>query len=234
MDTPKEIIEKLRKLLRLGESSNMHEAELAMQRAQEIATKWRISLSELSETEQNAEAYTREDRRRKRTFHQRFVDWIVRKHFNVHVILKGDGGVWYVGKPSDIEFAKFVNDYLCAEFPRQWGFFRKTCGAAHMHTFFHGMWKGLDEKLTEARKATEAREFIGRPDAANKYALVVVSDQRALASAVHGFFPRLGRGGRGNLYTNNAASFAGGHAAGRNVNISRPLGGGRAPIASLR
>jgi hypothetical protein len=234
MDTPKEIIEKLRKLLRLGESSNLHEAELAMQRAQEIATKYRISLSELSESEQNAESYTREDLRRKRTFHQRFVDWIVRKHFNVHVILKSDGGVWYVGKTSDIEFAKFVNDYLCAEFPRQWGFFRKTCDDAHMHTFFHGMWKGLDEKLTEARKATETREFIGRPDAANNYALVVVDQERALAVAVKTFFPRLGSAGRGNLYTNNAASFAGGHAAGRNVNINRPIGGGRAPVARLR
>lgn len=234
MDTPKEIIEKLRKLLRLGESSNMHEAELAMQRAQEIATKWRISLSELSESEQNAESYTREDIRRKRTFHQRFIDWIVRKHFNVHVILKGDGGVWYVGKPSDIEFAKFVNDYLCAEFPRQWGFFRKTIPGAHMHTFFHGMWKGLDEKLTEARKATEAREFFGRPEAANKYALVVVDRQRALGQAVRGFFPRLGSAGRGTLYNNNAASFAGGHAAGRAVNISRPIGGERGPVARLR
>jgi hypothetical protein len=235
MDTPKEIIEKLRKLLRLGESSNIHEAELAMQRAQELATKWKISLAELSEADQAPEDFVREDVRfQKRTFHQRFIDRIINKHFNVSVVFRSSGlGVWYIGKPSDIAFARFVNDYLAGEFPHQYTLFRKTCpDVAHRHTFFWGMYRGLDEKLTEARKATERREFVGRPDAESRYQIVVINerDQRKLALAK--FFPKLGKS-RQNVHMNNAASFHAGQTAGRNVNIARPIGGGRAAAPRL-
>ena len=48
MSTPVEILEKLRKLLRLARSSNPHEAALAMAKAMALAAEHRIALDQVN------------------------------------------------------------------------------------------------------------------------------------------------------------------------------------------
>jgi hypothetical protein len=47
MNTP-EILDKIKKLLRLGQSPNRHEAELAVQRAFELAARHQIDIENIS------------------------------------------------------------------------------------------------------------------------------------------------------------------------------------------
>lgn len=238
MQTPQQVIEKLQKLLRLSESANRHEAELAMARAQEIAIKYKIELASVSAADQPAEAFERESIERKATFQQKFVDWIVRKHFNIHLVHAAgqrSKRVWYIGKPTDIAFAKYVYDFLNAEFPRLWTKHQRDtrCGQGERITYFYGLYQGLDAKLTEARKRAESEGLNGNADLANRYALAVVRDEEGLKRAVGIYFPDLSKARASRINVQSSGTFQAGRAAGGNININRPIAG-RAGMQSLR
>ena len=218
MQTPQQVIEKLQKLLRLSESANRHEAELAMARAQEIAVKYKIELASVSKHDQPGESFERRDIERKATFQQKFIDWIVRKHFNISLVHAAGGKgrrVWYIGKPTDIAFAQYVYGFLDVEFPRLWSKHQREtgCGQGDRVTYFYGLYQGLDAKLTEAKKRAESEGLKGNADLANKYALAVVRDEEGLKRAIVSFFPSLGKGSRSRINVHSTGAFEAGRAA---------------------
>jgi hypothetical protein len=239
MQTPNEVIEKLRKLLRLAtdKAATQGEAEAAMQKAQELALRYKIELAGIEHAERPAEEYTQETQARKKTFQAKYVEWIVRKHFNVTMVYGSGGELFVIGKLTDIAFAKWVMEFLEGEFPRLWTAYQREtqCGQGARVNYFYGVYQGLDAKLTENKQRVEGEAMIeaqmeGRGDLAGKYQLAVVADQKALAAAVHRFHPKLRFSGRSTINIRHESAIAAGQRAGRNININRPIGG-RGPSA---
>lgn len=242
MQTPQEIIEKLRKLLRLAtdKAATQGEAEAAMQKAQELALRYKVELAGIDHAERPAEEYTQDVQKRRKTFQAKYVEWIVRKHFNVSMVYGSDGALFVIGKPTDITFAKWVMEFLEGEFPRLWIAYQRAegCGQGARVNYFYGVYLGLDAKLTENKQRVEGEAIIeaelnGDKRIAANYQLAVVNDQRALAAAVSKLHPKLRFSGRSTINIRHGDAIAAGRSAGRNININRPLGD-RAVAPKLR
>lgn len=183
METPENILEKIRALLRLAQSDNPHEAALAMERAHAIAAKHQVEIASLP-PEDDLHAllgkYVLVPTRLA-------LEWkealnLVNQYFNVDVTLMvGCGRCLVVGTALDIELAEYVMTYLvraCRQCLTQWKARekearRKTSGqkvAAFVQGFFNAMrWKlyvqqkqqkadhaGLELALSDGIKAREA------------------------------------------------------------------------------
>lgn len=243
MQTPQEIIEKLRKLLRLAtdKAATQGEAEAAMQKAQELALRYKVELAGLEHAERPAEEYTEDRQQRRKTFQAKYVEWIVRKHFNVSMVYGAGGQLFVIGKRTDIEFAKWVTEFLEGEFPRLWQSYQREtrCNQGARVNYFYGVYTGLDAKLTENKQRVEGEAIIeaemnGDRRIAANYQLAVVSDQKALAAAMKRFHPNLKFSGRSTINIRHESAIAAGQRAGRNININRPLGGGAGAAGRLR
>lgn len=204
-----------------------------MQKAQELALRHKVELAGIEHAERPAEEYTQDRQSRRKTFQAKYVEWVVRKHFNVSMVLGANGELFIIGKRTDLEFAKWVMEYLEGEFPRLWTAYQKEtrCGQGARVNYFYGVYIGLDAKLTENRQRVEGEAIIeaemnGDRRIAANYQLAVVNEKKALASAVHRFHPNV-RAGRGSsVNVRHQSAIQAGQAAGRSININRPLGGG--------
>ena len=106
------VIERIKKLLRLGRSPNQHEAELAMQRAFELAEKYRIEVESLDPDDREAAvvhewflAGARMSFLKKRALS------IVQSFFHVDVCTSLPRVV-FVGRSTDITIAHYVWEFL--------------------------------------------------------------------------------------------------------------------------
>lgn len=161
MNAPAEILEKLKKLLRLARSSNPHEAALAMEKAMAMAAEHRVSLDQVNPdheaprfTHRNADEHFR----RLPAEHQ-FAGMIVNRFFRVRSIYctvcrAGRDGwpqrrevVTLVGTETDVEIAFYVLGFLVHHFRFCWRHHRGRC--RNRAAFMRGMFVGLYHKLQE-------------------------------------------------------------------------------------
>lgn len=162
MNTTAEILEKLRKLLRLARSSNAHEAALAMQKAMELAAEHRISLDQVNPDHQAPRFTHREDADHfTRLPHEhQFAGMIVQRFFRVKTICRTvcrpGRDDWpqrrevlaLVGTETDVEIGLYVVGFLVHHFRFCWRHHRGRC--RNRAAFMRGMFAGLYQKLKEA------------------------------------------------------------------------------------
>jgi hypothetical protein len=250
METSSQVIEKLRKLLRLSESANEHESALALQRAQELALKHKIELASIAKHDEPASASEGPVGRQARTYRrkamsQRYITPIISRYFNVKLVYGSGSGhkkVWYIGTRSDIEFAKYVYDFLDLEYKR---LFLRACDENGWDTvsvstrtnYYYGLYQGLNKKLHDAKQQAEENSIRSvamssgqsNADVANKYALAIRKNELAVQHAVRQFFPHLRSSSGGGINIRHSDAVSVGNRDGARINISRPLGasGGR-------
>jgi hypothetical protein len=237
------VTEKIRKLLALGTSTNEFEAQRALCKARELAIEAGIDLAQVEVfKEQKQESIDKKDIECGKRFSicQRFVNYIIQKHFGCEVINSGcrSGGrsVIFVGSTSDIEIATYVHTFLNREMPNLWYQYREKtgCDLKNRNSFFFGCWKGLDEKLTKTKQETVAAKMDSikaekGADFAQKlnqnYSIVLVTEEQRRKQALKGFFPKLSYR---RAKSESIASFdtlAAGKAAGHSISLNRALGG---------
>lgn len=160
MSAPHEIIEKLKKLLRLAKSSNPHEAELALQKATELAREHRLSLEgidpnapEASISHKNSEPLS------SISYDRKFATIIVGRFFRVRPIINAtltvDRNGWpcakrvisFVGQLQDIEIAVYVYHFLVQHFSFCWRVHRGRC--RNRYSYIYGVFQGIYKKLLE-------------------------------------------------------------------------------------
>lgn len=170
MNAPAEILEKIKKLLRLARSSNPHEAALAMEKALALAAEHRVAVDQLDPDHQADRVTHRdhEDLLSKLPHEHQFAARILQRFFRVRCIIRGK---WHspatrwrpvkrqyltvVGTTSDAEIALYVLGFLVHHFRFCWRKHRGRC--RNRPSFMHGMFLGLYSKLSEAEpKAPEA------------------------------------------------------------------------------
>ncbi|MBI5771895.1 MAG: DUF2786 domain-containing protein [Verrucomicrobia bacterium] len=171
MSAPAEIVERIKKLLRLARSANPHEAQLAMQRALQLAEEHRVAVDALNPdamapllTHQDTDSLARlgYDRRFAAIITQRFfrVRPVVR--FAVHVVdgwPRGGEKLSFVGTASDIEIALYVYHFLVRHFGYCWRLHRGRL--RNRYSYVHGMFEGLYTKLADAEPPAAERKARG-------------------------------------------------------------------------
>lgn len=162
------IIEKIRALLRLAKSDNAHEANLAMQRAMEIAAKHCIDLAAISpDDDLNKLAGDYLLLPSRLAYEWKEALNTVHQFFNVHVtVLIGMGSrrAQVIGTKLDIEISSYVATYLvraCRQCLTQFRAAevkaRRKITAAKVHSFIKGFFWGIRDTLRTQRQTVAAQ-----------------------------------------------------------------------------
>jgi hypothetical protein len=234
-----EILLKLKKLLTLSNSATTAEAENAMEKAIAIAAKHNIDLSSVSisapEKEEFIETEYLEGKRK--CVAQSFISKIITSHFNVKLIYSGNRvlgqRILFLGRKSDVEFAVYVQEFLKTHMMNAWKYYQKSkmADTRERATFFMGFYRGLDGKLTVAKKNQEQNSFGEinesiRSNAVHKYELMIQSEVEARENFVSKKHPTLKYGKAKRFINYGGSAEQAGFASGSTTNIFRPIGGG--------
>lgn len=161
----KSIIEKIRSLLRLAKSDNAHEANLAMQRAMEIAAKHCIDLAAISpDDDLNKLISDHLDLPDRLSYEWKEALSTAHQYFNVHVtVLVGffDKRARIVGTQLDIELASYVVTFLVracrqclAKFKAEEIKRRRKITTDKTRNFIKGFFWGIRATLRSQQEAT--------------------------------------------------------------------------------
>lgn len=159
-----EVLDKIKKLLRLGQSSNPHEAALAIERAFEIASRHNIELASIDLDE--------EERRIVHEYHRvgcrlsldrKLILGIVLNYFNVGVVMcHARESVCFIGRPSDIEIAKYVFEFLvgaCRDGLRRYQREQsRKLSRSKRENYIAGYVYGVRSQLREAKQQLQIEE----------------------------------------------------------------------------
>ena len=240
LNIPDSLVSKLQKLLRLGNSDNPNESDLALTKAKQLAVENGIDLAaiQLYDKTKPVEKIERQDvilESARKSITQHSVTRILQNHFNTKILYSGGRyqGVRliFIGTKTDIEFAVYLNSYLNGEFMRRWrNYYKKTPGARleERNSFIYGLESGLREKLNAATQTAQKDKLASYGEQAtaigNQYALMVVNHKERLEQAVKDMFPKLGKayGGKTSRHFNDA--FQSGKTEGKTINTNRALG----------
>ena len=168
-------IEKIKKLLRLGKSSNPHEAELALQRAFEIAERNHIDLASLDVEDDLRKIALKAYRVALRlSYPKKMAISTVQSFFNVTVLMKR-GQLEFIGTASDIEVAIHVFEFLVRACLRDLRKVRARLRGVrlprrHLRSFINGFFYGVSSNLTKVRQETLI--------AHDQYALVLQAEDK--------------------------------------------------------
>ena len=155
---------KIEKLLALGESSNPHEAELALQRARDLALKHQIPL--LKEKQQEFSFRPIGPLKKKMPNHYGQIICLLRDFYFVEVLKTyrefGDE-IYYqfeiYGSVESLELAHYVFDFLIEEGEYLWRVaqhYEGLKGLRAKNSFFFGLYQAFREKLEGEQLASRA------------------------------------------------------------------------------
>jgi hypothetical protein len=231
MKPQSDILDKIRKLLRLADrsrGSTENEAKVALAKAHELMTRHNIdsALLRMERESEGGGSFTVN----KGTFDlpkslnpaDIMILSLLQAHFNVRTILmhgRGKTPVDIIGAPEDVDFAVYALAFLRETFFRCWNEFKRTALQPDKASYYRGLRDGINAELTAAKRRAEDSYAA---DARQQYALVVV-DQTALVT-------RYVEDNYGKLRTRtqhsrrvDSHSYVAGESKGRTIRINRPL-----------
>lgn len=207
----KKIIEKIQKLLALSGSSNIHEAEAAMNKAQELMATHNIEMQQIDNHDaeyinEKTDTYKRE------SVEAKYVNNILTKYFFVRVVISRtyDNKKYLniVGEKNNVKTALHMKTYLTNVFKVLWREYKKEHNAPNSskQSFYMGLLSGFSVKMDEQRKETEM-----------KYDMVLVDDPKVDAK-VKDLFPRLRSGSARSINSYDSKAKNAGHTQGKSLN----------------
>lgn len=173
MSAPAEIIEKIKKLLRLARSSNPHEAQLALARAMALAREHSVAIDGLNPDEAAKEkTVTHEDTEPtlRLSYDKEYAVRVCQLFFRITPVFRTSivmhrgwptraKRVSFVGTRTDIAIALYVYGFLLHHFAFCW---RKHKGRLrNRHAFVDGMFRGIARTLMDAEPAPTERDVNG-------------------------------------------------------------------------
>lgn len=160
------VLAKVKNLLKLAESTNPHEAELATLKANQLLLKHNLSYTKLSGEEY---LYVKKVVVQKRKDAKISAIYDILRHFMVKPVLsyaRGEVSLEITGDKTNLELADYVAGFLNEELERLWKRFKKEHslrGIKAKNSFYYGVAKGYDQKLQKAKSAfsrSESRALI--------------------------------------------------------------------------
>lgn len=214
-------VDKIRKLLTLGESENPHEAKVAMAQAHALMRKYGLDDIDAPELSDEIMGACRIGPSFNRIpSHHKTLAGILSGHFNVMAIwYSGDGRtrLEIVGTHGDLQIAEHVHDFLLAEGTRLWAK-RKSKSKREREDFFEGLFVEFLTSL-RAEEAAKSREpgLIVHRGAKKRELSDFFRARHPETRSISGSTRRRGH------------RFHEGRQAGRNINIRPPVESGLRP-----
>jgi len=196
------IIEKIRKLLRLADptrGASEAEAELAMQRAQELMTQHNISLAAVGNEDGEVPAAfvvgkdVYQTGRRKMDIDQ-YTSWVLKEVLEIKVawmkyVDKDAKGKWcqrhayiLIGGENEREYAKLLIEMLCSAMTVGLSKYLKDRGTKWTSPVANSYYRGVHDGFIRAAKEGRNKAVDAAPEAArNSYALAVIDKKKAIA-----------------------------------------------------
>ena len=233
MKTQSDILDKVRKLLRLADrsrGSTENEAKVALAKAQELMTRHNIDsvLFRMEHGESGAASFAvnkgKVDLPKTLNPADLMILSLLQAHFNVRTILMPGGRgtpVDIIGAPEDVDFAIHAFNFLRETFFRCWNEFKRTRTAPDKASYYRGLRDGINAELRAAKQRTEQAYAADQQQA---YALVVVDQTAAIARYVDANYGKLRTRAARSRRVDSSSYFAG-EAKGRTIQINRPLAG---------
>jgi hypothetical protein len=233
-----DIVEKVKKCLRLAERGTEHEKKVAMEKAASIAQNYRIDMTLLNLEDESTpdQNVAREDVNMGKKIDVRFrhVAIILKTHFNVGVIYTGSRysgrEIVFVGFEQDVDMAKYLLEMLTEEFSRLWVSHKKYTNdiTRNKASYYYGLYLGLNETLSNNHKKVveEKLQTVGidrRESVSNNYQLAIIDQTEKINSAVNKHFPRLVTRSAKLTNIRSYSSVEAGRIAGRSISVNRPL-----------
>lgn len=203
-------VRRVEKLLSLANSSNAHEASLAMERARELSIQYQIEM----QAETRHYSYVLINHKKKTMpSHQSSIASILCTHFYVDCVSRSQYDaetreqykvLELLGSVENVSIAEYVYWYLWRELPMLWDVYAKGSsakGRASRRSYYLGVLNGFHEKLSREKDKAQAQQASGNPEGQSGQSLLVLdkSLERILKQELKGFvserFPRLNRGG---------------------------------------
>ncbi|MBP7948894.1 MAG: DUF2786 domain-containing protein [Verrucomicrobiales bacterium] len=224
-----EILEKIRKLLRLADTSRgatEHEARAAMAKAQELMTRHNIDSALLrQERGEKGVEVGKAKVELPKTLNPAdlLILSLLQSHFRVKTILMPNAKgtpVDIIGAAADIDFAVFAFHFLRETFFRCWNEYKVTTTTPDRASYYRGLRDGLDAELKAAKQKAEESYLSSQRET---YALAVVNHQAAITGYVHEHYGTL-RNRTSRARRVDSGSYRAGETKGRTIRINRPLG----------
>jgi hypothetical protein len=160
-----EVIDKIKKLLRMKRGGTPGEIEAALNIARELAAKYGVDLDAVNpddEQEQRTRPLGHEEAimAARIQWECKYAALIAQKFFNVSMLLRQVPldrwpgyryAITLIGTEWDRQIALYVFKFLCGHFRREWTTRRGRC--RNRQAFMYGMFVGLSQKLEEQRRA---------------------------------------------------------------------------------
>lgn len=153
------LMNKVKKLIKLGESSNEHEAQLALSKANQLILKYQLDKEDLedrSELEETETIYSLKVLFFKKTLGKERTIYSILKTFFVYPVFnhgKGSASLEVYGQKHHVEIAQYVATFLNEELERLWDAAKKKSenlsGIRHKNSFFAGIEEGYMKTLKE-------------------------------------------------------------------------------------
>lgn len=154
------LLNKVKNLLKLAESDNPHEAELATLKANQLLLKHNLAHLDQSDWTLYSKTVMQASRRNAKMA----AIYDILKHFLVGpVFIYGQGQVQLEvsGSLENIELAEYVAGFLEQEFERLWKAQTSLKGMKAKNAFFLGIAKGYDQKMVEQEFSdNESRQLV--------------------------------------------------------------------------
>lgn len=147
------IITRIKALLKLAQSSNEHEANLATLKANQLLLKHNLAKTNLENNEINLYTDTLITAKKRNGKMSAIYD--ILKHFLVAPVFiygKGQIAIEASGSKENLELAQYVVDFLDEEMERLWKKQTHQKGLKAKNSFFLGMAKGYESKIQKTRK----------------------------------------------------------------------------------
>jgi hypothetical protein len=197
------IVEKIKKLLALGTSSFAAEAELALQKAQEIALAHKIDLLKIkadatkqNEKNDNFVKKTLELNKRVPIAHD-FVCLILIRFFDVLVLTTGSRDIGkrivVLGTEQNVDTAIYLYGFLTEAMDRCWNqFYKSTPGIVlqYKKSYFLGFYQGLNQKLSDNQIKIE-KNLLTTSENKNNYAVAVATKKEELTKFQNKLFGKV-------------------------------------------
>lgn len=158
-ENPDKILLRLKKLLALASSDNIHEREVATLKANQILLEHNLSRSEVGVDTSHEIVYVKRvlEATRKNSKHVAIYD--ILKTFFVSPVFNHGRGIFYlevIGDRTSVELAHYVANFLDIELDTIWKQAQKENprlkGKASKNSFFTGLAKGYVEKIENQKK----------------------------------------------------------------------------------
>ena len=227
-----EILDKIRKLLRLADQSRgatEHEAKIALAKAHELMTRYNIDSAMLRmerEAAGGGTGFTVNSSKVELPKTLNPADMLIlsllQSHFNVRVILLHgikETPVDIIGTPTEVEYAVFVFHFLRETFFRCWNVFKRLTLKPERKSYYRGLHDGLKAELDTAKHRAENAYTA---DQRGKYELMIVDAKALIDRHVAEKYGKL-RTRRQQNRRVDSESYVAGKTKGATIRINRPL-----------